>query len=71
MGRGHAVGYLSPCTEQIYPSGIDARAASGVDAHADAFRASLHPHPAAFGALAGLGQHLHPGLAGQAKFGDV
>lgn len=37
MGRGHAVGYLSPCTEQIYPSGIDGRAALGVDVHADAF----------------------------------
>lgn len=37
MGRGHAVGYLSPCTEQINPSGIDGRAALGVDVHADAF----------------------------------
>ena len=34
------MGYLSPCTGQIYPSGIDVRVDSGGDAHADAFE---HP----------------------------
>lgn len=70
-GRGRLGGYLPPCTGQMCPPSAGVRAGSGVDAHADAFRASLHLRPAAFGMPAVPGQHLHPGLAGQGKFGDI